>query len=111
MRQSGVTNRVTRLLRDAGVRTTVFAGVRPNPHSDEVDVAVTLVRRHACDVVVGLGGGSAIDAAKAVAVSVNPQRRRPLVGRTLDPESAGCRLSPFRPSPAAAPDQQRGHRH
>ena len=86
MRRHGVTDRVMGLLRDAGVKATVFAGVRPNPHSDEVDAAVTLVRRHACDVVVGLGGGSAIDAAKAVAVSVNHVASGPLVGRTLDPE-------------------------
>ncbi|MEQ4303819.1 iron-containing alcohol dehydrogenase [Plantactinospora sp. B6F1] len=86
MRRHGVTDRVTGLLRDAGVRATVFAGVRPNPHAEEVDAAVALVRRHACDVVVGLGGGSAIDAAKAVAVGVNHAASGPLVGRTLDPE-------------------------
>jgi alcohol dehydrogenase class IV len=40
---------------------------RGEPHVGHVEQAVALARRDACDFVIGLGGGSAIDTAKAVA--------------------------------------------
>jgi alcohol dehydrogenase len=51
---------------DAEVRS--FAGVRPNPEIEQVRQAVALAREYAPDVVVGIGGGSAMDVAKCVAV-------------------------------------------
>ncbi|WP_050373827.1 iron-containing alcohol dehydrogenase [Streptomyces acidiscabies] len=44
-----------------------FDGVSPNPTCVEVEQAAKVARKHGCDVVVGLGGGSPLDAAKAVA--------------------------------------------
>jgi alcohol dehydrogenase class IV len=49
-----------------GIETTVFRQTG-EPTVSDVDQAVTLARQAGCDVVIGLGGGSAIDAAKAVA--------------------------------------------
>ncbi|WP_162600385.1 iron-containing alcohol dehydrogenase [Streptomyces sp. CS147] len=59
---------------DADVRC--FAGVRPNPDVEQVREAVALAREFSPDAVVGIGGGSAMDVAKCVAV---------LVGCTGDP--------------------------
>ena len=50
----------------AGVRTA-FYRQRGEPTVDDVDRALAVAREHGCDRVIGLGGGSAIDAAKAVA--------------------------------------------
>jgi alcohol dehydrogenase class IV len=50
----------------AGVRTA-FYRQRGEPKVDDVDAALEVARGENCDLVVGLGGGSAIDAAKAVA--------------------------------------------
>ncbi|SNS04707.1 Alcohol dehydrogenase, class IV [Geodermatophilus saharensis] len=55
-------------LDDAGLRPTVWTGLTPNPKDHEVAEGVQRYRESGCDVVVGLGGGSVIDAAKAVAV-------------------------------------------
>lgn len=59
---------------DALVQQLVAAGTRASitrqrgePTVDEVDRAADLARDGGCDMVIGLGGGSAIDAAKAVA--------------------------------------------
>ncbi|MDA2813550.1 iron-containing alcohol dehydrogenase [Nocardiopsis sp. RSe5-2] len=49
-----------------------FGGIRPNPGVDQVAEAVSAARRFAPDAVVGIGGGSAMDAAKAVAVLAAP---------------------------------------
>jgi alcohol dehydrogenase class IV len=61
---------------DADVRR--YAGVRPNPALGQVREAVALAREYAPDAVVGIGGGSAMDVAKCVAV---------LAGCTGDPEA------------------------
>ena len=44
-----------------------YAEVSPNPTVQECDACVALIRRHRCDFVVALGGGSAMDCAKAAA--------------------------------------------
>jgi alcohol dehydrogenase class IV len=60
------------LLAAEGVAATVFA-IAGEPTIDGVVAATELARRNHCDLVVGLGGGSAVDAAKAVsALLTNP---------------------------------------
>ncbi|MFI8997573.1 iron-containing alcohol dehydrogenase [Streptomyces sp. NPDC053542] len=55
-------------LRAAGLRPTVWHGVTPNPKDHEIADAFEHYAASGCDVVVGLGGGSCIDAAKGVAI-------------------------------------------
>lgn len=55
-------------LREAGLASTVWQGMTPNPKDHEVAAGAVRYLESGCDVVVGLGGGSVIDAAKAVAV-------------------------------------------
>lgn len=50
----------------AGVQITLFDQVTPNPDTAAVDAAVRVLRASGADVIVGLGGGSALDTAKAV---------------------------------------------
>lgn len=54
-------------LKDAGVKTTRFAGIEPNPEAETVNRATSELRAAGCDFVVAVGGGSAMDAAKAIA--------------------------------------------
>lgn len=58
--------RLADILRAARLRVTAFRQ-RGEPIVAHVDAALAQARAAGCDVVVGLGGGSAIDAAKAVA--------------------------------------------
>lgn len=62
----GATDRVAEVLADAGVEAA-FIRQRGEPTVAQVDDALAAARSRGCDVVIGLGGGSAIDAAKAVA--------------------------------------------
>jgi alcohol dehydrogenase class IV len=55
-------------LRKAGVVTAHFAGVVQNPTTESVDAGAAMARAFRAEVVVGLGGGSSMDTAKAVAV-------------------------------------------
>ena len=59
---------VSAVLREAGIEHAVFADVHGNPTEDDVLAATELYRASSCDGVVGLGGGSALDVAKAVVV-------------------------------------------
>lgn len=55
-------------LGEAGLRPTVWQGLTPNPKDHEVAAGADRYRESGCDVIIGLGGGSVIDAAKAIAV-------------------------------------------
>jgi len=49
-----------------GVAYTVFLDVQPNPLEADVEAATEAFRAGGCDLVVGVGGGSPLDVAKAV---------------------------------------------
>lgn len=66
--KSGAAAKVEAILRSKGMDARVFAGVVPDPTTTAVDAAVRFVAAGAHDCVIGFGGGSAIDTAKAVAV-------------------------------------------
>ena len=51
-------------LRAAGIETALFDQVQPNPTARDVAAAVAAARDHRADLLVGLGGGSAMDVAK-----------------------------------------------
>lgn len=66
MRKMGYLDRVCDQLRAAGMDVVVDDHVMPNPIARYVDDMVRLFLDEACDAVAGLGGGSAMDTAKAV---------------------------------------------
>jgi alcohol dehydrogenase class IV len=71
--QSGVAERVLQRLRAGAIDTAVYAGVRPDPTVRNVLDGLDELRRSGAEVVIGLGGGSSIDAAKAIAIlAANP---------------------------------------
>ncbi|MFI6934079.1 iron-containing alcohol dehydrogenase [Streptomyces sp. NPDC050287] len=83
MRANGALEAAVTSLEGAGVRVTIADTISPDPLASEVDAAAASARAAGCDVVVGLGGGSAIDAAKAVSVGLRHGPVGPLVGSTL----------------------------
>jgi alcohol dehydrogenase len=68
MLRHGHLGRVQGYLGDRGVATVVSDTVTPNPESDQVDEAGARARELGVDFIVGLGGGSSLDAAKGVAL-------------------------------------------
>jgi alcohol dehydrogenase class IV len=83
MRTLGVLDRVTELLESAGIEAVVHDAISANPRSDEVDAGIAVLRARGAGVVIGLGGGSALDAAKAVAVGAGYSKVSEIIGRTL----------------------------
>jgi alcohol dehydrogenase class IV len=64
----GAADRVLSLLRAAGLDAAVFDGTVPDPTTESLDQGVEAVREHSADCVIGFGGGSPMDSAKALAV-------------------------------------------
>ncbi len=62
-------------LAEAGVACTVYDGTVPNPTTDNVAEALALYRANDCQGLIGFGGGSSIDCAKAAgALVARPDR-------------------------------------
>ena len=67
MKRTGVLDRVKAQLSRANVESLVFDQIEPDPRGTTVDAGAKLARREKCDVIIGLGGGSPMDAARAIA--------------------------------------------
>ena len=64
--QTDIPGLVTGVLDAAQVTWTLFAEVEPNPSVETVLKGVDIYRREGCDGIIAVGGGSPIDAAKAI---------------------------------------------
>jgi len=67
--ESGLAARLSQILADAGVASVIYDKVIPNPTNTLIDAGAELAVAEECDVAVGLGGGSSMDAAKGIAVA------------------------------------------
>ena len=70
---NGSLNDVTEVLNAGGVAYQIFDEVEENPSTDTVGKGAQIAREFGAEFIIGIGGGSAIDAAKAMAILlVNP---------------------------------------
>jgi len=70
-KSAGFYNIIMSSLKDAGVEVIEFTDVENNPSIDTCNKGADFARAHDVDLVVAFGGGSAMDAAKAIAVSLS----------------------------------------
>ncbi len=68
--RSGLLDRVKKSLDASGVKYVEHGGINPNPTDDKVYEGIEICRRENLDGLVAVGGGSAIDTAKAIAAGV-----------------------------------------
>lgn len=68
----GAIDPVIKSLKDNGVEVAVFKGVNSEPDLSHVETGLQMLKEEQCDFLVACGGGSPIDAAKAVSImSIN----------------------------------------
>ena len=105
--KSGLMERVTASLEKAGVAYALFGGAQPNPTLAHAEEGVQKAIEFGADLMIGIGGGSAIDTAKAIAHgTANPgaalwdlwTKKLPLtrslpVGAVLTMPAAGSEMS------------------
>ncbi len=68
VKKYGYLARLEKELEQAGVQHVLFNKILPNPIKEHVMEGAALCKQNSVEFVVGLGGGSAIDAAKAIAI-------------------------------------------
>lgn len=105
--KSGLLERVEKSLSDEGIAYLEFGGAKPNPTLAHAEEGVREAKAFGADMIIGIGGGSAIDTAKAIAHgTANPEyelwdlwtRKVPLdkslpVGAVLTIAAAGSEMS------------------
>jgi len=80
----GFVDRVKEQLSQAGIQATVFDEVEPDPSLQTVQKGVAVMNQYGPDLVVAVGGGSVMDAAKAMRVQyerpdIKPEEINPFV--------------------------------
>jgi alcohol dehydrogenase len=68
VQQAGLLELVKTALNQAEIPNAIFDGVVSNPTIENVQKGLALLKQNQCDTIVAVGGGSPIDAAKAIAI-------------------------------------------
>ena len=69
IKKNGLHERITESLKTAGIAWVELAGVRANPRRSFVEEGIRVAKDAGVDFYLGVGGGSAIDTAKAIALA------------------------------------------
>jgi alcohol dehydrogenase YqhD (iron-dependent ADH family) len=68
--RNGIYQQVHDQLTSVGCNIVEYSGIRPNPVIEDVDAAALLGRTHKVDAIVAVGGGSTIDSAKIISITI-----------------------------------------
>ena len=70
---AGILKKVGDVLEKASIPYHLYDGIEPDPSIEIIEKAAAIYRQKGCMSVIGLGGGSSIDTAKAVSLMVTQQ--------------------------------------
>lgn len=88
---AGIADPIIAHLDGEGVEHVLFSEISQNPRDVEVEAGVAMAKEHGCDVLIAVGGGSAIDCAKAIGTLLTNG------GRVQDFEGLGKLTQPSTP--------------
>lgn len=71
VKKIGLYDQVVNQLKENGISFFELSGIKPNPRVTSVRDGVEICRENAIDFILAIGGGSVIDASKAIAAAVN----------------------------------------
>lgn len=75
IRGLGITKPLEDSLKECGIKAAVYDKTVANPTTDNVEEARSLYLNESCEAIIGFGGGSSIDAAKAVGARIAYPRK------------------------------------
>ena len=67
----GVTKKVTDVLDEAGLAYEIYSNIKPNPTIENVQTGVAAFKASGADYLIAIGGGSSMDTAKAIGITIN----------------------------------------
>jgi hypothetical protein len=70
IRRIGLLDKIIQALKTSNVEAVPFEEVEPNPRTTTVDKGAAAFRNEKCDLIIGIGGGSAMDCAKGIMATV-----------------------------------------
>jgi alcohol dehydrogenase YqhD (iron-dependent ADH family) len=70
IKANGIYDATVAQLGTAGISYVELSGIQPNPRVESVEEGITLYRDNGCDFILAVGGGSTLDACKAIAAGV-----------------------------------------
>ncbi|ACD97238.1 iron-containing alcohol dehydrogenase [Trichlorobacter lovleyi] len=70
IKQNGIYDTILEQLNTAGLAYVELSGIQPNPRIESVEQGIKLYRDNNCDFILAVGGGSTLDACKAIAAGV-----------------------------------------
>ena len=75
LKKLGLTTSLEEELRASGIKVYVYDGTVPNPTTENVDEALKIYTEKKCQAIIGFGGGSPIDCAKATGARIASPKR------------------------------------
>ena len=108
IKKTGLYDRITGILKTINAEVFEYEGIRPNPVVQDVDAAAEIGRKNNVDVILAVGGGSVIDSAKIISVTIpvshsgwdfftgkaNPKKAVPLIA-VLTLAATGTEMNQF----------------
>ncbi len=89
IKKTGLYDKVMDCLNEMKSEVFEYEGIRPNPMIGDVDAAAALGRKHKVDVILAMGGGSVIDSAKFISITIPVQHPAwDFITRKAKPEKA-----------------------
>jgi alcohol dehydrogenase YqhD (iron-dependent ADH family) len=70
IKTNGIYEAVIEQLATAGLAHVELSGIQPNPRVESVEEGIDMYRKNGCDFILAVGGGSTLDACKAIAAGV-----------------------------------------
>lgn len=70
IKANGVYDATIEQFNKAGLTYVELSGIQPNPRIESVEEGIRLYRENSCDFILGVGGGSTLDACKGIAAGV-----------------------------------------
>lgn len=124
IKKNGIYNQAIQQLKSINAEVIEYQGIKPNPIVEDVDAAAELGRKNNVDVILAVGGGSVIDSAKIISITIpvehsgwdfysgkaQPETAIPLVS-ILTLAATGTEMNPFAVVQNKATQQKLGYGH
>ncbi|WP_099354783.1 iron-containing alcohol dehydrogenase [Fredinandcohnia onubensis] len=96
LEKAGLVNKVTALLEPLPISLVTYTNISGEPTFQMLQDAVQVIESENCDLIVGIGGGSALDVAKATAALSGKEDLSPYISgeKTIEARTINCILLP-----------------